>query len=145
MTISAAGLKMIEAHEGNGLPGKPGAAYNDSRGILTIGYGHVIKSGDPYNAGTVLSQSEMDVLLQKDIAWVNAAIQSLVKVPITQSQYDALADFIFNVGAGGFATSTVLKDLNAGDNVGAANAFMMWNKPPELLGRRNQERSAFCS
>jgi lysozyme len=47
------------------------------------------------------------------IVWgAEQAVQRLVKVPLTQGQFDALVDFCFNLGAGKLATSTLLKELN---------------------------------
>ena len=45
-----------------------------------------------------------------------------------QNERDALASFIFNLGAGAFESSTLLKKINEGDKQGAANEFLKWDK-----------------
>lgn len=73
--------------------------------------------------------------LAEDLAPVEADVNRLVKVSLTQGQFDALVLFRFNVGNGdaargisGFSTSEALKKLNAGDYVGACASMAEWNK-----------------
>ena len=66
-----------------------------------------------------------------------------VTVPVTVNQFDACVSLAFNIGATGFAGSTVVHKLNAGDIGGAADAFLMWMRPPELRQRRDGERTQF--
>jgi lysozyme len=51
----------------------------------------------------------------------------------------------FNVGTGGFRSSTVVKRLNGGDFAGAADAILMWSKPSILVPRRRRERELFLN
>ncbi|MEG8007437.1 lysozyme, partial [Listeria monocytogenes] len=71
-------------------------AYKCSAGVWTIGYGHT----QQVKAGKVITKAQADAFLQLDISKADATIQRLVKVPINQNERDALASFIFNVGAG---------------------------------------------
>lgn len=112
MNISAQGLDFIKSYEA--FVATP---YDDGYGYLTIGYGHRIKPGERF---TRLSHEEALQLLAQDVAWAEDAVNSRVRVPLTQSQFDALVSLIFNWGAGNFAASTHLQKLNAGDYVGAA-------------------------
>ena len=141
--ISAAGLELIKAHEGLRL-----SAYRDSGGKLTIGYGH---TGD-VQASDVISAHQADALLEVDVASVEAAVRRLVRVPLTQGQFDALVSFVFNLGPGRLAESTLLVKLNAGDYAGAAKEFDRWTKGtfrgkkqslPGLIRRRAAERALF--
>jgi GH24 family phage-related lysozyme (muramidase) len=73
-----------------------------------------------------------------------------VKVSVTQNQFDALVDFVFNLGQGKFAGSTLLRGLNAGDFSGAAAEFVKWDHAggqvvPGLLRRRLAEAQLFQS
>ncbi len=68
-----------------------------------------------------------------------------VRVPLTQGQFDALCSFCFNVGIGAFKKSTLVKVLNKGNYRGAADEFLKWKKPPEIIGRRRSEREQFLA
>lgn len=118
--------------------------------VWTIGYGHTKTA----RQGMVITEAQAEQLLRDDLEWVEAAIDKLVKVPLTQNQYDALASLIFNIGGSAFSKSTVLRKLNAGDYRGAAEAFLMWDKQRDrqtgkmnalrgLTKRRQQERDLF--
>jgi hypothetical protein len=66
--------------------------------------------------------------LSGDLQIAEAAVKNYVQVELSQNQFDALTDFVYNLGAGNFHTSTLLRKLNAGDYVGAAAEFVRWNK-----------------
>ncbi len=105
--ISEKGLSLVRQFEGLRT-----TAYKCSAGVWTIGYGHT----QQVKAGQVITKAQADAFLQLDISKADAAIQRLVKVPINQNERDALASFIFNVGAGAFQTSsTMLKKINDDD------------------------------
>jgi lysozyme len=55
------------------------------------------------------------------------AVQRLVKVPLSQGQFDAMVDFCFNLGAGRLAASTLLKSLNAGKFDEATQELLQWD------------------
>ncbi|WP_350305569.1 lysozyme [Photorhabdus viridis] len=141
MQISEKGLKELKSYEGCSL-----TAYLCPARVWTIGYGHThgVKPGD------AITDEQATQFLLEDLAPVYITIESNVKVPLTQGQFDALCSFIFNCGAGAFVRSTLLKKLNAGDYKGAANEFMRWNQAggrilPGLDARRASERSMFLS
>lgn len=139
MKTSAAGRAAIAQREGNKLK-----AYRDTKGIWTIGVGHTAAAGAPApKAGMTITAAQSDEILSRDLADTEAAVNSAIKVPVSQKQFDAMVSLAFNIGSGGFKKSTVVKRLNAGDVAGAASAFMMWNKPPEIIGRRQTEQKQF--
>lgn len=118
--------------------------------VWTIGWGHTKTA----KQGMVITEAQAEQLLRDDLAWVEGAIDNLVKVTLTQNQRDALGSLIFNIGATNFSKSTVLRKLNAKDYLGAADAFLMWNKQKDkqtgqmvvlsgLTKRRQQERNLF--
>jgi lysozyme len=66
-------------------------------------------------------------LLACDVRDAEQAVQRLVKVPLTQGQFDALVDFCFNLGVGRLTASTLLKCLNAGRYDEAAEQLLLWD------------------
>lgn len=91
--------------------GKSNKAYQDSAGVWTIGYGHtggVVK-------GQTISDDEVERLLAEDVAVAENAVNAQ-NLNLTQDQFDALVDFVFNIGAGNFQKSTLLKKLKADPN-----------------------------
>jgi lysozyme len=140
VAIAKSTLSLIEDFEG-----KKHTAYKDSRGLWTIGVGHLIKPSEQYLLHTTLSDQQIDDMLRSDLAWCDAAVASSIRVPLSQNQYDALYSLCFNIGETNFKQSTVVKRINAGDMDGAANAFLMWNKPAVLTARRNKERALFLA
>jgi lysozyme len=116
---SVSDLSLIKEFEGLRLE-----AYLCPAKVWTIGYGHT-KTAKP---GMKITEGGAEALLRHDLEWVESTINKNVKVPLTQNQYDALASFIYNVGAGAFRKSTLLRLLNQGDYAGAAGQFQRWNK-----------------
>lgn len=85
------------------------------RGTLTIGYGHTNVARHPLKCrqGVKISQAEALEILHVDMGECVEAVNDLVKVPTTQGQFDALAGFTFNCGAGNLRHLIV--PLNRGD------------------------------
>jgi GH24 family phage-related lysozyme (muramidase) len=137
MKISQQGVKKLEQREG-----KRNKAYKDTKGIWTIGVGH---TGPNVYEGLAWTDQQIEDALRDDLAWAEQTVNESVKVILTQNQYDALVSFVFNIGATAFKKSTLLKLLNQGLYDMAAEAFLMWNKPPEIIGRRNSEREQFLA
>jgi lysozyme len=122
-------------------------AYQDSVGVWTIGYGH---TGSDVRPGLTITQEQAGALLQQDVAGAVAAVNRLVTVTLTQNQFDALVDFTFNEGQGNLASSTLLRELNAGNTAGAAAQFLVWVyaggvQLPGLVKRRQAEAALFQS
>jgi lysozyme len=120
-------------------------AYKDTKGLWTIGVGHLIKSDEQHLLNTVLTDDQVHELLQKDLKWCDEAVNKYVKVPLNQNQYDALYSLCFNIGAPNFSKSEVVKHLNNGDYTKAADAILNWNKPAVLKKRRKKERELFLT
>jgi len=118
-------------------------AYKDSKGLLTIGVGHLIKTSEPHLLTATLTDEQVKELLKSDLKWCSEAVETSVKVPLNQSQFDALYSLCFNIGETNFRKSTVVKKINENDLQGAADAILMWNKPDVLVNRRKRERALF--
>lgn len=149
MRTSDAGIAAIKAHEGLRLE-----AYKDpgsATGLpITIGHGSTRRmDGSPWILGDRITEAEAEALLRRDLEASERAVAELVTVPLNQAQFDALVSFVFNVGAGAFKSSTMLRLLNAGDYQGAAAQFGRWvyNDGQVLAGlerRRAAERALFA-
>lgn len=151
MNFSA--LSLLETFEGVVKRNGKHIAYRDQAGLWTIGYGHLVKSGERFPQDGITDEEAAEIL-RSDLAETEEAIKRLVEVPLTQNQYDALVSFVFNIGIGAFMASTVLKRLNKGNYQGAADALLWWHKvrDPETKGlvtsdglksRRSHERALF--
>jgi lysozyme len=142
MDISESGLAFIEREEGCVRH-----VYRDSRGIDTVGVGHVVLPGESFPGA--VSDETIAALLHHDVQKCVAAIAANVKVELTQNQFDALVSWMFNCGVGAFLKSTLLVKLNAGDYAGAADEFLQWRRagsnPTALLARRQRERALFLT
>jgi len=136
MVYSLTGLHLTEQFEGCKL-----SAYQDSKGVWTIGYGH---TAGVY-PGMTCTLLQAEAWLQADIEWAQSRVSADVHVPLTQPENDSLVDFVFNAGTGNFEHSTLLKLINVGDMAHAADEFAKWNKAgglvvAGLLRRRLAER-----
>jgi len=140
MAIAESTLSFITKEEGF-----RNKAYKDSKGLLTIGVGHLIKESEPHLVNATLTDEQVKELLRSDLKWCSEAVESSVKVPLTQKQFDALYSLCFNIGEGAFRKSTVVRRLNANDYKGAADAIEMWNKPAVLIPRRKREKALFLA
>ena len=139
--LSDEGAQLIAEREGCELE-----AYLDSRGVLTIGIGHTSAAGPPeVRQGMVITKSEAHEIFRQDNARFRQECLGLVKVFLHQHEFDALASFVFNLGATQFRGSTALKRLNAKDYDGCAEAMLWWNKPPEVMSRRRGEHQQFLN
>ena len=120
-------------------------AYQDIAGVWTIGYGH---TGPEVFSGLVISQELAAEWLIDDLERHAAAISSAVKVSVSRNQFVALLSFAFNVGAAAFKRSSVLKNLNNGAPMQAAESFKLWVKAggkrvTGLVRRRAAESKLF--
>lgn len=141
--VHEAGLALIKEHEG----WSP-VVYICPAGKRTIGYGHVIKPGESFQEP--ISRRQGLELLVSDVATAEAAVERLVTVPLTDNQFAALVSFTFNVGQGNLERSTLLRLLNEGLYLGAADEFPRWcrSKGQVLAGlvrRRAAERALFLA
>ena len=140
MNISQNAIDVIKHFEGCRL-----TAYKCPAGIWTIGYGH---TGADVKKGMIITQEQAENLLKQDLVVHTNNVSKLVKVPLTQNQFDALVSFEYNVGYGNLKNSTLLKLLNQKKYEEAAQQFLRWKyaKGVVLAGlvkRRNAEMKLF--
>jgi lysozyme len=148
--IDAALIKELEEFEGN-----KSRVYPDSNGYPSIGIGHLLTK-DELSSGKIvingmivryadgLTEDEIEALLNQDLKTAEDSIARLVKVPLTQGQYDGLTSWTFNVGGGALAGSTLLKVLNAGAYDQVPDQMRRWvhNKDGSICAGLQRRREA---
>ena len=156
MKVSKETIDMIKHHEGVRV--RP---YRCPALLWTVGVGHVI---DPAHIGVkledrknipipdgwdrALSMAEVDDILAADLATFERGVLRLCPSNLTQSRFDSLVSFSFNVGLGNLQRSSIRMKHNRGDFEGAGEAFMQWTKAggkelPGLVKRRKDERALY--
>lgn len=145
MKISNNGLNLIKQFE-NFMP----EAYKDPVGILTIGYGHVIKDNDNTLEASTLTEEEATTLMINDLEAFQNNINDVCKqcnVILNQNQYDAMCSFCFNTG---FIKGNMLKRFEANNIKGIGDNFILYvyskgKLLPGLVKRRKMEQELFFS
>lgn len=146
MKVGSKGLALIKEFEG--FSSKP---YLCPAGIPTIGYGNTF-----YSNGSKVTLKDAPIPEQEASTLLEYVanksfgeyINKVLKVEVTQNQFDALVSFAYNLGNGNLASSTLLKKVNSKDFVGASNEFLKWNKAngkvlKGLTARREAEKALF--
>ncbi|MDR3793179.1 MAG: lysozyme [Terracidiphilus sp.] len=129
--MSETGLELIKRFEGFREH-----AYLDAAGLPTIGYGHRLTNPGQYPDG--ISEEEAAAILRSDVQDAIQTIERMVTVPLTQGQFDALVDFVFNLGCERLRRSTLLRALNGGRYQAAGEQLLRWDliQGQENLGLR---------
>ena len=117
---STQGIELIKRFEGFELK-----AYICDAGKITIGWGHV-KNVKP---GMVITLQQAEMYLEEDLAVFEREVGTQAQrdgITLSQSEFDALVSFAFNLGTANLFSSTLWKKLKAGDHQGAAGQFKAW-------------------
>lgn len=146
--LSQKGVDLIKQFEGLKL--KP---YLCPASIPTLGFGNTyypdgtkVKLTDP-----AITKEKAEELLKFLLVTYEKAVDTFCRDDISQSQFDALASFCYNVGTGNLQKSTLIKKVNANPLDPTIRAeFMKWNKAAGkvLLGltrRRTAEANLYFS
>lgn len=150
MKISDKGVEFIADFEGyhRALPNGDCTTYYCPAGVLTIGYGCT----EGIRAGEVWTKKQALDRFKQELAKHEAAVNRVVTVDMTQNQFDALVSFSYNLGTGALASSSIVKQLNAGNPDAAARFFNLYcnakvngrlQKLPGLVRRRAGETAMF--
>lgn len=144
--MNDAGIALVKSFEGCRL-----TAYACPANVPTIGYGHTGPDVTRDDIGVkTITQAEADKLLLEDLYLFEMRVKKLIQREPTPNQLSAMVSFAYNVGTMNFRTSTLLRKFNAGDDLGAADQFPLWNKAngkvlPGLIARRAAERALFLT
>lgn len=143
MKTSNLGCQFIQSFEKCKL-----VAYDDGVGVWTLGWGHT----EGVKQGMACTQENADAWFESDLSVFEREVSRLSHVPLSQTQFDALVAFAYNVGVGALASSTLLRKLNEHNYMAAANQFEAWDKGTVngklqplagLTKRRRAERRIF--
>jgi len=147
MKTGERGLDLIKEFEGCKL-----SAYQCPAGIWTIGIGSThYGDGTPVTKNRTLPTEKAAIaLLAATIGQFEKAVNAM-GVELTQNEFDALVCLCYNIGAGNFLKSTLVKMLKAGDDKAEiAQQFLRWDKAggkslAGLTRRRNAEAELFLT
>ena len=146
MSVSNKGVDLICEFEGKRL-----VAYDDGVGVWTIGFGTIkYPSGNRVKKGDTCTLEQAKEYMRHDLMEFEHTVNSSVKVPLNQNQFDALVSLAYNIGSSAFKSSTLVKKLNTGDYQGAADQFNVWvnaggKRMQGLVNRREKENVLFLS
>jgi lysozyme len=125
---SAPCLALIHAFEQGPKGGFAPTPYPDPGGLLTIGWGHLIKPGETFPVP--IDEAKADALALADLTTaatgVSSALLPAVLAKLTDGQYAACIDFAYNLGVGAFRGSTLCHLVNAGNFALVPDAFRKW-------------------
>lgn len=111
----------------------------------SAGWGH---TGPDVAVGVHYTDEQCAAWFAIDVTWAEETVDQHAPEGITQNQFDALVSICFNIGRANFDASTLLADLDAGDDAAAADQFLRWDRQrgkvlPGLDVRREAERTLF--
>ncbi len=143
--VNQAGVDLIRRFEGCRLDAYPDPGTGGDP--WTIGYG---ATGPGIAPGVVWTQEEAEARLVEDIAQFAGAVERALTVPVSANEFAAMVSLAFNIGAGAFKKSTLLRLVNDGHFEAAAEQFLRWNRAggremPGLTRRRQAERQLFLT
>lgn len=141
--LSQSGIEQVSKHEGLRLTAYPDPATKGPP--WTICYGHTGK--DVYK-GLTVTTSKCEEWLAQDLRKAELVLQSTVKVPLKQGQYDAYVSFIYNAGATNWRKSTMLRVLNQWQYTKSCGEFPKWKYANKLvldgIVKRRFEEQTLC-
>lgn len=149
-TLSDKGINLLKSIEK--LRTEP---YDDQTGNeiktwvegATVGYGHLIAKVEWEKYKNGITESQAFMLFKSDLAPFEKKVKSLVKVPLSQNQFDALVMLAFNIGEPAFSSSSILKLVNDHSSKtpysSLEKAWMAWNKSrgKVMRGLENRRRT----
>ena len=153
MSLSDNGINQIKHFES--FVSKP---YLDAVKVWTIGYGNTyysdgrkVTAKDKPLTEKEAAKLKLDIINKDFAPAINLMLEHEIKSgKISQNMFDALVSLAYNIGTGALAGSSIIRKLKAGDKLGAANAFRLYNKSggqvlKGLVNRREEERKIFLS
>ncbi|MBC8508910.1 MAG: lysozyme [Chloroflexi bacterium] len=140
--ITQEGIDLIKRFEGFSS-----TVYICPAGYPTIGYGHLVRDHEKFEE---ISQEEAEALLRIDVESAERAVLRLIKVPLTDGQFDALVSFTYNLGSGALQCSTLRRKVNRQAHSEVPGQLIRWvwaggRKLNGLARRRRAEAISYRS
>ena len=140
--ITQDGIDLIKRFEGFSS-----TVYICPAGYPTIGYGHLVRNHEKFEE---ISQEEAETLLRIDVGSAERAVLRLIKVPLTDGQFDALVSFTYNLGSGALQCSTLRRKVNRQAHSEVPGQLIRWvwaggRKLNGLARRRRAEAISYRS
>lgn len=149
------GKNLIIQHECSGKKYAFNKPYVDAVGKWTVGVGHLMTGKELYDTGRTRTNTEVDLLFEKDILTAENIVKKYIKVNISQNQFDALVSFAFNFGEDKFSKYTLKDLINSGANKDTIHSkFLEYSKGKVngvtktlagLLRRRTDEANLYIA
>lgn len=138
--IHREGLELIKRFEGFSR-----TVYHCVAGHPTIGYGHVLRPGESWDA---ITEAQAEQLLRQDVAVAERAVEALISVPLSDNRFAALVSFTFNLGSGALQRSTLRQKVNRGEHEAVPEELCRWvwaggRRYAGLLRRRQAEAAMY--
>jgi len=143
--VTDEGLALIKRFEGFSPD-----IYICPGGWSTIGYGHVVRETERERFADGIDEGRAEKLLRRDVEMAERAVLRLIRVPLEDGQFDALASFTFNLGAGALQRSTLRRKVNRAEHADVPAEFRRWvwaggRRLKGLIRRREAEAGLYAS
>ncbi|MBK8909034.1 MAG: lysozyme [Rhodospirillales bacterium] len=143
--VTNQGLDLIKRFEGFSA-----TIYRCAGGWPTIGFGHVVRDGEQERFVGGIGETEAEDLLIQDVGTAERAVLRLIRVPLTDGQFNALVSFTYNLGAGSLQRSTLRRKVNRKEHGAVPAEFRRWvfaggRKLKGLIRRREAEAALYAS
>jgi lysozyme len=141
--VSQTGLELIKQFEGFSAE-----VYRCPAGYDTVGYGHLVRANEDFTGG--VSETEAEMLLRQDVQVAELAVLRLIKVPLTDGQFDALVSFTYNLGSGALQRSSLRQKIIREAHGEVPRELRRWvwaggRKLKGLMRRRAAEAALYMS
>ena len=121
--------------------GKRNNPYLDTVGVLTVCYGETRVPMRRYTDAECLAQ--FNKALGEDFG--PAVLKCTPTIADRPRVLASAISLAYNIGVSGYCRSTAARRFNQGRIVEGCNAYMLWNRPQEIIGRRRKERDLCLS
>ena len=154
LNVNDAGLNHIKRAEGiPGSGGKPQSEVKlDTAGHPTVGFGHKVTAADNLKVGDKIDASRADSLFKADVNTAENVVKNAAgDLPLSQGEFNALTDLVFNVGSSALTSDkspSLMNDMSNGDYQGMSGQLRYTKDdsgghPPGLVTRSDDRRSIF--